>query len=318
MSMPKVSILIPVFNRKDYIAECIQSALDQTFTDFEVVVVDNASGDGTWEICQQFAAADQRVRIFRNESNIGPVLNWKRCIGEARGIYGNILFSDDAIAPDYLEKTIPYLIKSEVGFVFSSVKIGAKPEKTRINYNYASETGIYTMNDFINASLFGGNVPISPGCAIFRIADLKRNLVLDIPSPTIKDFLSHGAGPDVLLYLLTARSYSSFAYIKEPLCFFREHEGSISVADKNQYLSRCYIQAKIWFSETYFRFNQLGDFYIHTWYEYCRFTSDWKTPSAFLIEYSFNKSRFLFFYLFRLIISRVFLKVKRLTRYFLH
>jgi len=76
--MPKVSILIPVFNRKDYIAECIQSALDQTFTDFEVVVVDNASEDGTWEICQQFAANDQRVRIFQNDTNIGPVRNWRR------------------------------------------------------------------------------------------------------------------------------------------------------------------------------------------------------------------------------------------------
>ena len=77
---PRVSILIPVYNREALIGECIQSALFQTFTDFEVIIVDNASTDNTWGICQRFAEQDKRVRVFRNEKNIGPVRNWRRCV----------------------------------------------------------------------------------------------------------------------------------------------------------------------------------------------------------------------------------------------
>ena len=99
-SSPKVSILIPVYNREAFIAACVQSALEQTFTDFEIIIVDNASTDTTWKICQQIAEQDKRIRIFRNERNIGPVRNWRRCIEEARGVYGKILWSDDLISEE--------------------------------------------------------------------------------------------------------------------------------------------------------------------------------------------------------------------------
>jgi glycosyltransferase involved in cell wall biosynthesis len=245
--MPTFSILIPVFNRQKYISHCIQSALDQTFPDLEVVVVDTASDDGTWEICQQFAATDSRVRIFRNESNVGPVRNWKRCINESNAPFGKLLFSDDLLEPDFLKKTLPYLQNPEVGFVFSSARCGENPEDGRIINRYTKKSGVYKNIDFIIKSLFWGDTPHSPGCAIFRTKDLQKNLVLDIPSPTIKDFLTHGAGPDLLLYLLTAKNYPCFAFVDEPLCFFRAHEGSITTSDKNRYLFKCYIQASIWF-----------------------------------------------------------------------
>jgi len=314
MSMPKVSILIPVFNRKDYITECIQSALDQTFTDFEVVVVDNASEDGTWKICQQFALADQRVRIFRNQSNIGPVLNWKRCIEEAKGVYGKLLFSDDTMAPAFLERAMPLLDRREVGFVFSAVDFGTEPRQGGVSYKYAKESGIYPVADFIDASLFGGDTPISPGCAVFRMGDLKKNLLLEIPSPSIRDFASHGAGPDLLLYLLTAKTFPSFAFINEPLCFFRSHEGSISVSCKTQHLSRCYIQAKIWFAETYLDSTHMKNLYIHTWFEYCRFTHKWELPSTFIARNTKADIVILFPQLIGLVASRIFSKLSRLTR----
>ena len=311
MNSPKVSILIPVYNRKKYIAECIQSALDQTFTDIEIVVVDNASSDGTWEISQEYAARDGRVRIFRNATNIGPVLNWQRCIDEAKGVFGKLLFSDDLIYQDYLEKTLPFFADDEVGFVFCSVHMGSEPSKGQIAYKSVGVSGVYPSTDFIAASLFGGDVPISPGCAIFRISDLKKNLILDIPSPTIDDFLSHGAGPDLLLYLLAAKTYTSFAYIKEPLCFFREHEGSLSVSDKNQHLSRCYIQAKVWFAETYYERSIIKNYYIHTWYEYCRYSKNWEMPSAFLRNFTNHSDDFFIVQICKLLTSRLLLKFKQ-------
>ena len=58
MNSPLVSILIPVYNRQDLLPVCIESALAQTITDLEVVIVDNASTDKTWEVCQKFARQD--------------------------------------------------------------------------------------------------------------------------------------------------------------------------------------------------------------------------------------------------------------------
>src|SRR4030067_1594973 len=108
-TLPKVSILIPVYNRANMVGGCIQSALEQTYQDIEVVVVDNDSTDGTWEICKALSEKDSRLRVFKNDTNIGPVGNWKKCIDSARGAYGKILFSDELLSKDYVEKARPLL-----------------------------------------------------------------------------------------------------------------------------------------------------------------------------------------------------------------
>lgn len=251
ISFPKVSILIPVFNRKDYIAECIQSALDQTYTDFEVVVVDNASDDGTWEICQRFAAEDQRVRIFRNETNIGPVRNWMRCVAEASGEYGKILWSDDLITPDFIEKTLP-LFKDDVGFVYSGANIftGDNPMDAKTSY-LLKKTGIYPSSEYIQKAVYDKGMPVSPGCAIFRMSDLRKNLWLNIPNKINTDFAMHAIGNDLLLFLLTANDYQSFGHVAEPLSFFRTHEGSISISSTSGKLPLHYALVKAYFVENY-------------------------------------------------------------------
>ena len=214
MCWPMVSVMIPVYNREAFIGACIQSALDQTYSDIEVVIVDNASTDDTWKVCQYYARKDSRVQVLRNETNIGPVRNWRRCFEEARGRYGKILFSDDLMHKKYLEKTLP-LMDEDVGFVFSKVLIGEEPNKSHCEYHWKNLTGHYSSRLFIESSLFHGRVPVSPGAALFRTEDLRRNLMIEIPSPTVKNFADHGAGPDILLYLLAAKAYPKIGYIDE-------------------------------------------------------------------------------------------------------
>jgi len=218
MSLPKVSILIPVFNRHEYIAQCIQSALDQTFTDFEVVIVDNASDDGTWEICQQFAAADKRVRIFRNESNIGPVRNWRRCAQEAKGEYSKILFSDDCLEPDCLREMVPRLDDMEVALVYCAARIGKSRDESVVCYTRFESSRISSTR-FLNLVLYR-KAPVSPGAALLRTHDLLNNLHLQFPTSTPREFEKNGAGPDVMILLLTAREYPYVAHISKPLVFF--------------------------------------------------------------------------------------------------
>ena len=149
---PKVSILIPVYNREILIGDCIQSALEQTFTDFEIVLVDNASTDNTWAICQQFALRDSRIRVFRNETNVGPVRNWIRCVQKARGEYSKMLFSDDLIEAECVERLLLPLINPDVGLVFCAARIGESRSKSVIAYS-AKEDSIISYRKYLGMLL---------------------------------------------------------------------------------------------------------------------------------------------------------------------
>lgn len=286
---PMVSILVPVYNRENLIGPCLQSACEQTISDCEIVVVDNASTDGTLAVCQQLAAQDHRIRVLSNSSNLGPVRNWHRCIAEARGMYGKILFSDDLMSPDYLAKTIPFFEHDDIGFVFSSAVVGPSPFNGDVRYQFTGQTGIFASSRFISMALFNGDLPVSPGGALFRLHDLQKNLMLDIPSSSIKDFPMHGAGPDLLIYLLTASKYPQIAYVHEPLSFFRAHEGSITVGEKKNYLSKCYRQARLWFAEQYLGEKWLKKLYAYEWKRECKETGRWTLPGSIIGRYSEKK-----------------------------
>ncbi|HDI3253210.1 glycosyltransferase family 2 protein [Vibrio cholerae] len=249
-----VSILVPVYNREEYIEETIDSALIQTYTNIEVIVVDNCSTDSTWDIIQGIALKDSRVKCFRNESNIGPVRNWKRCIDEAKGVYGKILWSDDLIASTFLKDTLPILKDKEVGFVFTATKIFTNNNREGgVNHASFGRTGLYDIELFIdNIILDTGRCPYSPGCAIFRMDDLKHNLMLNIENKVNSDFSMHAIGNDLLIFLLTAIKYKKFGYVNNVLSFFRSHKESISVSSEDGKLELHYSLAKAFFVENYY------------------------------------------------------------------
>ncbi len=108
--MPRVSIGIPVYNGERFLGEAVQSLLDQTFGDFELVIVDNASTDRTSEICRAFAAKDARVRYHRNERNIGGAPNFVRAFELAdRAPYFKWAAHDDRHHPEYLAECVAVL-----------------------------------------------------------------------------------------------------------------------------------------------------------------------------------------------------------------
>jgi glycosyltransferase involved in cell wall biosynthesis len=97
MNAPLVTVLMTVFNRERYIAAAVDSVLAQTTQDFEVIIVDDASTDGSVEIAQNYAARETRIRFFRNERNLGDYPNRMRAAQEARGRYLKYVDSDDLI-----------------------------------------------------------------------------------------------------------------------------------------------------------------------------------------------------------------------------
>jgi len=106
---PVVSIGLAVYNGEKYIREAVDSILNQTFTDFELIISDNASTDQTEKICRAYAAQDERIRYHRNSVNIGGANNENQTCQMARGKYFRWAAHDDVCAPTLLEKCVAAL-----------------------------------------------------------------------------------------------------------------------------------------------------------------------------------------------------------------
>ena len=120
--MPKVSVVIPLYNRRDYIADCIQSVLEQDFADFEIVVVDDGSTDGSDEVIA--GLKDSRIRYYRNETNRGISYTRNRLNTLASGSYIAILDSDDLAEPGRLTKQVNFLdLNPEVSLLGGCAKL---------------------------------------------------------------------------------------------------------------------------------------------------------------------------------------------------
>jgi glycosyltransferase involved in cell wall biosynthesis len=105
-SNPRVSIGVPVYNGERYLRAGLDSLLAQTFTDFEIIICDNASTDSTEQICQEYVQRDRRVQYHRNDRNIGPVKNYNRTFELAQGYYFKWATHDDVYAPTWLERCV--------------------------------------------------------------------------------------------------------------------------------------------------------------------------------------------------------------------
>ena len=110
-----VSIIMPSFNTGRFIGESIQSVLNQTYTKWELLIVDDCSIDHTEKVV--FSFKDDRIRYFRNEENMGAALARNRAMREARGEWIAFLDSDDLWMPEKLEKQIAFM--NQNGYVFS-------------------------------------------------------------------------------------------------------------------------------------------------------------------------------------------------------
>lgn len=116
--MPRITVAIPTYNRAKYLPQAVQSVLNQTLKDFELLIADNASTDETGNITKSFK--DERIVYHKNKKNIGMMNNWNRCIDLSEGKYLLILGDDDKLYPNFLEES--YRVHKrypDLGFSFS-------------------------------------------------------------------------------------------------------------------------------------------------------------------------------------------------------
>jgi glycosyltransferase involved in cell wall biosynthesis len=121
---PRVSVCIPSYNAARFIGETIQSVLDSTYRDLEVIVNDDASTDDTQRIVKAYCDADAHVRLYWNDCNVGPVRNWNRVIQRASGEFVGLLNHDDLYGPFWLVRAVHVLDKHpHIGWVMSAYRV---------------------------------------------------------------------------------------------------------------------------------------------------------------------------------------------------
>ena len=97
---PKISVIIPIYNAETYVSRCIESVLDQTYCNWQMILVDDGSKDKSLEICQKYADVDDRISVIHQE-NAGPGIARNTGIAKASGNYVVFIDSDDYIEKDY-------------------------------------------------------------------------------------------------------------------------------------------------------------------------------------------------------------------------
>ena len=117
--MPLVSVIMPSYNHERYISEAIESVLNQTFTDFEFIIIDDASKDKSKELIKAYEEQDSRIRAFFHKENKGIARTMNECLEESKGNFIAFFASDDVWVKEKLEKQLEVLNKNEDFIVWS-------------------------------------------------------------------------------------------------------------------------------------------------------------------------------------------------------
>ena len=135
-SQPLVSVIMPCYNMASYISDSIKSVVAQTYPNWELLIVDDASTDETVNIIASYAQSEPRIRFAVKKQNSGIADTRNQCIQMAQGQFLAFLDADDIWHPEKLEKQLSFMIEKNVGFTYST-------------YDWIDEDG-KTLNKFIN------------------------------------------------------------------------------------------------------------------------------------------------------------------------
>lgn len=170
---PKVTIGLPVYNGENYLSEAIESILNQTFPDFELIISDNASSDRTEEICRHYKKKDNRIRYYRAKTNLGAALNYNRTFELARGEYFKWSAHDDVLEPEYLQKCVE-ILDSEPDFILCQTEVKIINSKGKLIEYY--QNPLHKMDSYFPQNRFGDMVLSHHPC--FDVFGLIRYEVL--------------------------------------------------------------------------------------------------------------------------------------------
>lgn len=223
IASPLVTILVPTHGRAKLVPEAIRSALAQSHTNIEVIVLDDASPDDTAAAIAAFSS-DPRFRYVRHPANLGIAGNWRAGIGIARGDFFCLLHDDDTYEPHFVEALLrPLMADPTLAYTFCEHRImdwdGRRLEGSSHLARFHRERltkGPLRGETLVRAVLFDYSVPV--GCSLFR-----RSIV----PPDFIDDRAKGSIDYWLLYRILQTGYGAY-YVNDPLMNYRVHSGGMS------------------------------------------------------------------------------------------
>lgn len=223
MSLPRISVCVDVFNYADFLHEAIDSILSQDFENFEVLVVDDASTDDSFEIARSYAAKDKRVLAIKNPVNLGMVKNRNVCLRQAKGEYIKILHADDLLNRTDALSLMASILDDHAGMslVASAMRITGKSSKHNQRFSRFPKEGPYTGTSVITRCLEESRNLIGPPSAtMFRRKRGERGF---------DETFFNSADWEMWLHLL---EQGCFGYLDAPLVSYRIHEAQQTQKDK--------------------------------------------------------------------------------------
>jgi glycosyltransferase involved in cell wall biosynthesis len=224
---PLVTVAIPVYCGEKYISRAIKSVLKQTFTNFELLIIDNNSSDQTEKVVNSFH--DKRIVFIKNKKNIGYENNWNKCLKISRGKYIKILPHDDYLDLNCLRLQVDVLendLLEDISLCFSSRYIVDQKEKIIFNKKYPFSNGGVISGEKVKkmSIFFGTNLIGEPAGVLFRNDTSKKVGKFTTKFPYVID----------LDYWFRLLSFGNAFYLNKPLAFFRISPYSTSVALQNK------------------------------------------------------------------------------------
>lgn len=209
--MPKVSIIIPVYNVEDYLEKALSSACNQTLKDIEIICIDDCSTDSSLKILEDFAQKDSRIKIIQLKENYNQGYARNIGISEAQGEYLMFLDSDDWLAENACEKAYKHINSCNVDIVSFN------------NYIYFEKENKYKIKDYENKPIF------SIGLIwryIYNTNFVKNNNI---------QFGNMHYCEDNVFYIKSLMLSKKMSFIKEPLYYYRKRANASSTTDSGKY-----------------------------------------------------------------------------------
>jgi len=208
-----VSVCVPTFNRATYLAQCLESILQQTFTDFELIVIDNASTDETPSVVAEIS--DSRLRYYRNPTNIGQIRNVNRGLALASGEYICVCHDDDVYTPDILRREVE-VMSDHPGVVLVHTAVWSLSDSGIVQGIHRVNRRDYIMKShegFLRYLMLGHDIVFST--VMVRRACYQR----------VGSFNPNYLCADFEMWLKLALQ-GDIAYLAEPLAGYRMHASS--------------------------------------------------------------------------------------------
>lgn len=221
-----VSILVACYNSEKYIDDCIESLINQTYKNIEIIICDDASTDGTWDHLVKLKTRDDRIKVFKNDKNMHQAFSRNRCLFESRGEYIAIQDADDYSESTRIEREIQEFNSSEIDFVscgfFKFDDHGIYEKCSAKKYN-PTKKDFYFRLPFCHAS------------TVF-----KRECIVDVGGYTVSKITNRSEDYDLFMKLY-AKGYSGIN-ILDQLYGYRVDKNTYSRRTLSSYVDECKIR----------------------------------------------------------------------------